>query len=105
MSLVTVVVFITPHRATSERFAELVHTLYTDMGPDYQVYPVDDNGPKHAGAYVYYHGLSGAVGTLTDALLAEPWPDDTVLYIQREFMYGSEIKVGTALVRDADIAL
>lgn len=102
MSLVTDLVFVTPTREASERFADL-YELSTTMRDGHDLtgryeYPwrptcMKANGPKGAGSYVYYIGVNYISLDLADELKAEPFPPGTVLYLFHE--YDDEPRVHT----------
>ena len=84
MARVTDVVFIYPDGGDNEvgrceRFEELV-TLHTGRTPT----PLRDTGIKAAWSAMYFLGVNYLLSDLEDALLSEPWPRGTVLYLRNE---------------------
>lgn len=100
MSMVTDVVFVCRSQKVAERFQEIVHTHYTRM-TNYTPHPVKDNGPKVAGVIVFYHGFNYMGDGLREALINEPWPTETMLWIEGEEDAIPEIRVGNIFARAA----
>jgi hypothetical protein len=101
VSVVTDVVFVCSDQVIAERYQEIVHTLYTRM-EDYTPYPVTDNGPAISGVIVFHNGYNYADSALLHALRTEPWPPETMLWIEGENDMTPEIRVGTLFVREAN---
>ena len=58
-----------------------------------EVEPVETQGSKVPGSYTYAFGLNYAKPELLEALLAGPWADGTVVFIDSEMESERQIKV------------
>jgi hypothetical protein len=82
MSLVTEVVFVTPRREASERFAALFFEFkHGRRDEQYPVRPIEANGGgKVSGTYVYHLAVNYLNWEFIPAVEREAWPAGTVLY-------------------------
>lgn len=100
MSMVTSVVFVCRDQKVAERFQEIYATTYTRYGLGQEIFPQDSHG-KVSGTYVFHAGVNYADEELITALTREPWPPETMLWIEGENDTIPEIHVGTLFVRAA----
>jgi hypothetical protein len=86
MSTVTDLVFVTPSSEAAERFADRFeraeHGFFgrTKSTHSWRPVPVQSNGGKASGTYVFHLGVNHIDSDLVDDLKAMTWPVGTVLY-------------------------